>query len=66
MRIRSAAIVYDTSTDQFSCDVKVRHSAKIQEFPLALSPNGSLLAFFDGKTLKVYQFPIAAEPLCSA
>jgi hypothetical protein len=55
-------LVYDMPTHQFVCDVKVRHSAKNQEFPLALSPNGSLLAFFDGETLKVYQLPVAAEP----
>ncbi len=55
-------IVYDISAHGFICDVKVRHSAKNQEFHLALSPNGSMLAFLDGGSLKVYQLPVAAEP----
>jgi hypothetical protein len=55
-------IVYDMFAHTFICDVKVRHSAKNQEFPLALSPNGSMLAFLDGESLKVYQLPVAAEP----
>lgn len=58
-------IVYDISTHHFICDLKVKHSAKNQEFPLALSPDGLLLAFFDGGTLKVYQLPVAAEPRAS-
>jgi hypothetical protein len=55
-------IVYDISAHTFICDLKVRHSAKNQEFHLALSPNGSMLAFFDGESLKVYQLPVATEP----
>ena len=49
--------VYDMSTHSFVGDVKVHHSAKDQEFPLALSPNGSMLAFLDGKSLTVYRLP---------
>jgi hypothetical protein len=54
-------IVYDLSTHAFICDVKVRHSEKNQEFSLALSPNGSMLAFLDGDNLKVYQLPVPGE-----
>jgi hypothetical protein len=43
------------------CDLKVRHSAKNQEFRLALSPNGEMLAFLDGGSLKVYHLPLVAE-----
>jgi hypothetical protein len=53
--------VYDLSAHTFICDVKVGHSAKNQEFSLALSPNGSMLAFVDGDELKVYQLPVAAN-----
>lgn len=54
-------IVYDISARAFICDLKVRHSAKNQEFRLALSPNGEMLAFLDGGSLKVYHLPLAAE-----
>jgi hypothetical protein len=55
-------IVYDISAHTFIFSVKVRHSARDQEFPLALSPNGSMLAFLDGESLKLYQLPVAAQP----
>jgi len=55
-------IVYDLSAHAFICDVKVRHSEQNQEFSLALSPSGSMVAFVDGDNLKVYQLPVAAEP----
>jgi len=55
-------IIYDLSAHTFICDVKVMHSEKNQEFSLALSPNGSMLAFVDGDKLKVYQLPVAAQP----
>jgi len=48
--------IYDMPTHTFACDVKVKHSARNQVFPLALSPNGSTLAFL-GESLKVYQLP---------
>ena len=54
--------VYDISTHAFICDVQVRHSEKNRDFPLALSPNGSMLAFLDGGSLKVYKLPLATEP----
>jgi hypothetical protein len=53
--------VYDLPTRSFVGDVKVSHSARNQDFPLALSPNGSTLAFLDGESLKVYRLPLAAE-----
>jgi hypothetical protein len=53
--------VYDMPTRTFIGDVKVSHSERNEDFPLALSPNGSMLAFLDGKTLKLYRFPPAAE-----
>jgi hypothetical protein len=53
--------VYDMPTRSFVGDVKVSHSARNQDFPLALSPNGSTLAFLDGESLKVYRLPLAAE-----
>lgn len=55
-------LVYDIAAHSFICDLKVKHSARNQEFHLALSPNGSMLAFLDGEILKVYQLPVAAEP----
>jgi hypothetical protein len=56
-------LVYDISTRQFIRDVRVRHSTRNQEFPLALSPDGSRLAFFDGNILKVYDVPVTAKRL---
>jgi len=53
--------VYDISVHASIFDLKVRHSARNQEFHLALSPNGSMLAFVDGDKLKVYQLPVAAN-----
>jgi hypothetical protein len=49
------------TTHSFVCDVKVKHSARKQDFPLALSPNGSRLASVDGESLKVYKLPPTAE-----
>jgi len=46
--------VYDMSTRIFVSDVKVNHSTRNQDFPLALSPTGSTLAFVDGESLKIY------------
>jgi hypothetical protein len=53
--------VYDMPTHTFVGDVKVSHSARNQDFPLALSSNGSMLALLDGESLKLYRFPLAAE-----
>jgi hypothetical protein len=53
--------VYDIPTHTFVGDVKVSHSARNQDFPLALSPNGSMLAFFDGESLKLYRLPLGEE-----
>jgi hypothetical protein len=53
--------IYDMPTHTFVCDVNVKHSARNQDFPLALSPNGSTLAFLDGESLKVYQLPPTTE-----
>src|SRR6266850_1197449 len=53
--------IYDMPTHTFTCDVKVKHSARNRDFPLALSPNGSTLAFLDGESLKVYKLPPTAE-----
>ena len=55
--------VYDMSTRHFVGNVRVRHSTRNQDFPLALSPDGSRLAFFDGNVLKVYELPVAAKLL---
>ena len=55
-------LIYDIAAHSFICDLKIKHSARNQEFHLALSPNGSMLAFLDGETLKFYQLPVAAEP----
>ena len=54
-------LVYDIAAHSFICDLKVKHSARNQEFHLALSPNGSTLAFLDGESLNVHQLPVAAE-----
>jgi hypothetical protein len=54
--------VYDMPTHTFVCDVKVKHSLRNRDFPLALSPNGSTLAFLGGESLKVYRLPLSAEP----
>jgi len=53
--------VYDMPTGIFVGDVKVNHSARNQDFPLVLSPNGSTLAFVDGKSLKIYRLPPPTE-----
>jgi len=53
--------LYDMPTHTFACEVKVRHSTRNQDFPLALSPNGSTLAFLDGDSLQVYQLPPKSE-----
>lgn len=53
--------VYDMPTHTFVCDVKVRHSAKNSNFPLALSQDRSMLGFLDGESLKVYRLPLATE-----
>jgi hypothetical protein len=53
--------IYDMRTHTFVCGVKVKHSARNQDFPLALSPNGSTLAFIDGENLKVWRLPSTAE-----
>jgi hypothetical protein len=53
--------IYDMPTHSFVCGVKVKHSARNQDFPLALSPDGSTLAFLDGESLKVYRTPPTAE-----
>jgi hypothetical protein len=53
--------VYDMPTHTFVCEVKVKHSLRNQEFSLALSPNGSTLAFLDGESLKVYRLSPTAE-----
>jgi hypothetical protein len=53
--------IYDMPTHTFVCDVNVKHSARNQDFPLALSPNGSTLAFLDGESLKVYRLPPTTE-----
>jgi hypothetical protein len=53
--------VYDMSSRTFLGDVKVNHSARNQNFPLALSPTGSMLAFVDGESLKIYRLPPPAE-----
>jgi hypothetical protein len=55
-------MVYDLPTHQFICNLKVGHSGRNESFPLALSPDGSLLAFFDGAILKVYRLPPASLP----
>ena len=53
--------IYDIPTHTFACEVRVKHSARNRDFPLTLSPNGSILAFLDGKNLKVYPLPPRAE-----
>jgi hypothetical protein len=53
--------VYDIPTHTFVGDVEVNHSGRNQDFPLALPPNGSMLAFLDGESLKVYRLPLVAE-----
>ncbi|MGB8543628.1 MAG: hypothetical protein WCD49_18515 [Candidatus Acidiferrales bacterium] len=53
--------VYDISTHTFVADIKVNHSARNEDFPLALAPNGSMLAFLDGEILELYRLPPAAE-----
>lgn len=53
--------IYDIPTHTFACEVTVKHSVRNKDFPLALSPNGSTLAFLDGKSLKVYPVPSKAE-----
>lgn len=53
--------VYDISTHTFVGDVEVNHSGRNQDFPLALPPNGSMLAFLDRESLKVYRLPLVAE-----
>jgi hypothetical protein len=53
--------VYDMSTHTFVGDVEVNHSGRNQDFPLALPPNGSMLAFVDGESLKVYRLPLVTE-----
>jgi hypothetical protein len=54
--------VYDMSTDTFIGDLRVSHSGRNDDFPLALSTDGSMLAFIDGGSLKVYRFPLASKP----
>jgi hypothetical protein len=54
--------VYDMSTDTLVGEIKVSHSGRNDDFPLALSSNGSMLAFIDGESLKVYRLPPASEP----
>jgi hypothetical protein len=53
--------IYDIPTYTFVCGVKVNHSVRNEDFRLALSPNGSILAFVDGESLKAYRLPLAAE-----
>jgi hypothetical protein len=53
--------IYDMPSHTLVCDAKVKHSARNQDFPLAISPNGSTLAFLDGKSLKVYDLAPTAE-----
>jgi len=53
--------VYDMPTRTFVGEVKVKHSARNQDFPLVLSPTGSTLAFIDGENLKIYRLPPTAE-----
>jgi hypothetical protein len=49
--------IYDMTTHSFVCDVKVKHSARKQDFPLALSPNGSRLAPSTARVLRFTSFP---------
>lgn len=53
--------LYDMSARTFVGKFKVSQSETNQSFPLALSPDGSMLAFRDGHNLKFYQLPLAAE-----
>jgi hypothetical protein len=53
--------VYDLSTHTFIAHLKVSHSGRNEDFSLALSTNGSTLAFVDGKGLKLYRLPPPAE-----
>jgi hypothetical protein len=50
-------MVYDLPTHQFVFNMKVKKSGRNDGFPLALSPDGSLLAFFEGTVLTVYRLP---------
>jgi len=47
--------VYDLSTHTLVGDIKVNHSARNRDFPLALSSNGTMLVFLDGECLKLYR-----------
>ena len=53
--------VYDVSTHNFVGEIKVNNSARNRDFPLALSPNGSMLAFLDGESLKLYRLPLIED-----
>jgi hypothetical protein len=53
--------VYDMSTQNLIDELRVNHAGRNDDFPLALSSNGSMLAFIDGETLKVYRLPPASE-----
>jgi hypothetical protein len=50
--------VYDIPTHTFVTDIKVDHSERNQDFPIAVSPNGEMLAFLDGDNLKLYRLPL--------
>jgi hypothetical protein len=47
------------SSHAFVGEVRVKHSTRNKDFPLALSPDGSMLAFLEAETLKIYDFPLA-------
>jgi hypothetical protein len=53
--------LYDMSARAFVGNLKVSQSERNPSFPLALSPDGSMLAFRDGHNLKLYRLPLVAE-----
>jgi hypothetical protein len=53
--------LYDMSARTFLGHLKVSHSERDESFPLALSPNGAMLAFRDGQDLKLYRLPSGVE-----
>ena len=52
--------VYDLSTRGFICHLKVQQG-KNEEFPLAISPDGSMVAFVDNGKLEMFEIERAAS-----
>ncbi len=53
--------VYDVSTYAFVGEFTVKQSERNEDFTFALSPNGSMVAFIDGNSLKAFRVPPADQ-----